>query len=39
MKAYLAVIAALDKLMPDTKTEGVVKAGEALAAFVAKGKG
>ena len=39
MKAYLAVIQALDKLMPDTKTEGVTKAGEALAAFVAKGKG
>ena len=38
MKAYLAVIAALDKLVPDVKAEGIAKAGETLAAFVAKGK-
>lgn len=38
IKAYLSVISALDKLMPDGKSEAISKAGEALAAFVANGK-
>jgi hypothetical protein len=35
---YSAIIKQLEELLPDKKTEGVNKAGEALYAFVAKGK-
>ena len=35
---YASVIKQLQDLLPDAKTEGVSRAGEALAAFVAKGK-
>lgn len=37
-KNILAIMEKLEKLLPDAKTETVTKAGEALAAFVAKGK-
>lgn len=37
-KSLLAVLDRLDKMIPDAKAEGVAKAGEALAAFVARGK-
>lgn len=37
-KSLLSVLDRLDKMVPDSKSEGVAKAGEALAAFVAKGK-
>lgn len=35
---YTSVIKQLQDLLPDAKTDNVNKAGEALAAFVAKGK-
>lgn len=35
---YSSVIKQLNELLPDSKTDTVMKAGEALAAFVAKGK-
>lgn len=35
---YTAVIDKLSALLPDTKADGVSKAGESLAAFVAAGK-
>lgn len=35
---YSSVINQLSGLLPDSKTDGINKAGEALAAFVAKGK-
>ncbi|MBQ0112671.1 MAG: hypothetical protein KBT03_06045, partial [Bacteroidales bacterium] len=38
MKTYLLVIDKLDKMLPDAKTDATNKAGEALAAFIAKGK-
>lgn len=38
MKTYLMVIDKLDKMLPDAKIETTTKAGEALAAFVVKGK-
>lgn len=37
-KIMLSLIEKLDKLLPDTKQDGIIKAGENLAAFVAKGK-
>lgn len=37
-KNMLAIIGQLDKMLPDAKAEGLSKAGEALASFVAKGK-
>ena len=35
---YASIIKQLQELLPDAKTENINKAGEALAAFVAKGK-
>jgi len=37
-KIMMTLIEKLDKFLPDVKQEGVAKAGENLAAFVAKGK-
>lgn len=37
-KSYAAVIKQLSDFLPDSKTEQISVAGEALAAFVAKGK-
>lgn len=38
VKNYMAIIRQLSDLLPDTKADTVTKAGESLAAFVAKGK-
>ena len=35
---YTTIIKQLEELLPDQKTENINKAGETLAAFVAKGK-